>query len=104
MSETTEPDTGDRERSPDTATDPVRTPATPGPDRSDPELSGAGTDLVDLAKLGDWMDAQGLAPGAISDAEALAGGTRTCCCGSKRQAAPTCCAAAPATCAGSATT
>jgi aminoglycoside phosphotransferase (APT) family kinase protein len=79
MSETTEPDTGDKERSPDTGdgeVGPDTADREPGPDRSDPELSGAGTDLVDLAKLSDWMDAQGLAPGAISDAEALAGGTQ----------------------------
>ena len=38
--------------------------------------AGVGTDLVDLGKLGDWMDAQGLAAGPITDAEALPGGTQ----------------------------
>jgi aminoglycoside phosphotransferase (APT) family kinase protein len=32
--------------------------------------------LVDLSRLGDWMDEQGLAPGPIHDVEPLTGGTQ----------------------------
>ena len=37
---------------------------------------GVGTDLVDLAALGRWMDGQGLPPGEITGSEVLAGGTQ----------------------------
>ena len=61
MSETTQPTAGD---------------SGSGPAFGDSDLSGVGTDLVDLAKLGDWMDAQGLEPGEITGAEALPGGNQ----------------------------
>jgi aminoglycoside phosphotransferase (APT) family kinase protein len=70
MSETTEPASGDRTRGPGTG-DREREPSF-----GDSDLSGVGTDLVDLGKLGDWMDAQGLEPGEITGAEALPGGTQ----------------------------
>ena len=38
--------------------------------------AGVGTDLVDLAALGAWMDGQGLPPGPVTGAEVLAGGTQ----------------------------
>ncbi len=38
--------------------------------------AGVGTDLVDLAALGRWMDDRDLAPGPITDAQALPGGTQ----------------------------
>lgn len=38
--------------------------------------SDTGVDLVDLDALAGWMDAQGIAGGAITDARALAGGTQ----------------------------
>ena len=38
--------------------------------------AGVGADLVDLAALGRWMDAQGLPPGPVTGAEALPGGTQ----------------------------
>jgi aminoglycoside phosphotransferase (APT) family kinase protein len=37
---------------------------------------GVGTDLVDLAALGRWMDRQGLPPGEITGTEVLPGGTQ----------------------------
>jgi aminoglycoside phosphotransferase (APT) family kinase protein len=41
-------------------------------------LSAAGVDpsIVDIERLADWMDTQGLGTGAITDVDALAGGTQ----------------------------
>jgi aminoglycoside phosphotransferase (APT) family kinase protein len=38
--------------------------------------AGVGADLIDVKALGEWMDAQGLPPGPITDAEVLPGGTQ----------------------------
>ena len=39
-------------------------------------MSGTAVEGVDLDRLADWMDGQGIAAGPISDIELLAGGTQ----------------------------